>query len=178
MTLFELLMEFQKVEISITYNLGKVKSVLALQDQNITKPIFEAWGTIYRAAMQDRFNLFARGGGTWEPLQESTVKRRRKGRKGSKQASASILIDTGTLWATLDPSIGAEGQHQVIDSNSVTIGISGGMHPGGIELGELAAIHHFGTSRIPARPILVEPDERTRQTMVQAMEIGLQKGLE
>lgn len=149
-----------------------------MTERSVIVPIFEAWGRIYRQAMGMRFNRLARGGNdkeAWAPLKESTIKRRRKG-KGKKR-NVSILIDSGTLWSTLEPTFCVDGQLQLIEDRSITVGISGGAHPGGMTIGKLAGIHHFGTKRIPARPILVEPDERTKKQMGRAMEIGLRQAM-
>lgn len=169
-----------QTEIKINYDLSRFEKLLELEDRQHIDPIFEAWGTIYRAAMQERFSKFARGGGDWEPLAPSTIKRRRRPKRGrkKKQRTASILMNTGTLWGTLSPQFNVDGQYQVIDKNSVSIGIEGGEHPSGMTIGKLAAIHHYGTEHIPARSILVEPDEATQDQMARAMEIGLQKGFD
>lgn len=83
-------------------------------------------------------------GAQWAPLAESTLQRRRKGKK--KSNSVKILIDRGTMKM----SIG-----QLIDNGAVTVG-------SGIEYGPY---HQGGTPRMPARPFVGYNNE-DQQAMV------------
>jgi hypothetical protein len=93
-------------------------------------PVHDAlklWAVRYRSFAQIRFDLYSRGGGDWQKLALSTLKKRRKGTKSnvlklreilagkqSKQkqtgtsptirtAAPTILRDTGLLFAALAP---------------------------------------------------------------------------
>jgi hypothetical protein len=158
---------------------------------------FRAWGPIYRSAMRRRFMQLARGGAGWPPLKYATIVRRRHGKKGRykrgaaayKRAKASgggqvsTLLDTGVLVATLDPVFSGPQAGQVqysLTDGGLAVGIGGGAqkHKGSITVGALAEIHHRGLGHVPARPILVDPDDSTKNTMARALEIGIRKAKE
>lgn len=81
---------------------GDIDDVIAL--------VATKWGARYRSFVQERFDIFSKGGGDWPPLKASTVARRRKGRKKSKKPRATILRDTNTLFTALQPQFrGAPG---------------------------------------------------------------------
>lgn len=67
--------------------------------------------------------------------------------------SVAILRDTGTLFRSLLQ--GAPGNLVRAVRGGVEVGIGGGRHPGGgMSLGQLAYIHHFGKGHNPARRIV------------------------
>lgn len=156
------------------------------------KLCFDAWATLYRSEMKQRFMRLSRSGGgdEWPPLKPSTIWARRHGKAGGfkrgrsahRKAEASgggqvsILWDTGILLATLNPQFGP-GQIQRRIPNGIEIGIGGSAtHPGSrLTVGQLAAIHHFGVpSRgIPARPIFVSPSKATVERMRKALEAAV-----
>ena len=167
------------IKCKIKYDLSTIKLITSL-NKYVFEDIFAVWGKIYRSAMLLRFNIFARGGGNWPPLAESTIKGRRKGKSKKNKGKVSILIDTGTLRNTLQPMFGYPGQVEEQLENGIRIGIGGNeIHDteSGLTIGELAAIHHFGGSKgkPPARTILVEPEEKTKLLMIKALDIGVQK---
>ena len=103
---------------------------------------------------------------------------RRGGRVVSSGRSVAILRDTGVLFKAL--SVGAPGNTLTPIRGGLEYGISGsGSHSGGalsaiagsargrssITIADLAAIHNAGTSRIPQRRIVVEPDHGTLNGM-------------
>lgn len=95
--------------------------------------------------LSERVRLGFRSGASpfgerWRPLAPSTIAKKRRG-----GASARPLIDTGALRNSI--SFRADERSVEIGSDRT---VSGGI--------SLAAIHQFGTSRIPARPIF--PTER------------------
>jgi hypothetical protein len=77
---------------------------------------------------------------------------------------ASILIDTGILRNAVQA--GAAGNKITNIPGGIRYGFSAMGHAGKgkgrpMTVGRLATIHHFGSRRIPARPILVRPDAAT-----------------
>jgi len=112
--------------------------------------MLKQWGIVYLAAMRRRFRNFSRGGGSWPPLAEITIKRK---------GSSSILIDTGTLFAALSP--GAPGNTFKRTRNGILVGmVAGGNHPKApLSVAELADIHHTGKGNSPERPIIEAPNQ-------------------
>lgn len=105
----------------------------------------QKWAVRYRAFIQERFVTYSRGGGDWPPL------KRRKG---------SILRDTGTLFAALNPVFtGRPGSVQEFVDGGVKVGFGGSAkHPSGnASVADIAGFHHFGKGNVPKRVILVEP---------------------
>lgn len=166
-------------EIIISADVGKVANIL--NSDRARNRVMKIIAARYRSAMQRRFTTFSRGGGDWKALKPSTVKRRRQSAKirnteeqkkiKNKFGPAAILIDTGILRSGLNTQLSNAGKETISsrpDEMAVTIAFSGRMHPESagpkvMTISRLAAIHHFGApSRgLPARPILVDPDEDT-----------------
>lgn len=153
------------------------------------------WAARYRSFSAQRFEKAAKGDGTWKPLSPLTVKLRRKGSKRSrdfrgrfakKGAPLAILMDTATLFAALNERFTRKpGQLQQDIPFGVRVGYGGGgSHPkGAMTVARLAEIHHFGAdirvfgkhkAKIPARPIIVDPDLRTQELM----RLDMQKALD
>lgn len=132
----------------------------------LSSSIVNAWSIIYRAYIRQRFLRLSRGGGEWPPLKQSTIKARRKG-KGD--GSPAILRDTGALMASLQPSLGTGG---LIQQTPRPLGFTaflggGGTYKSGPTLTQVATWQHEGAGRLPARPILVQPDATTIDRMGQ-----------
>jgi phage gpG-like protein len=79
-------------------------------------------------------------GARWAPLAASTVARRRKGRR--RGGTIEILRDTGRLFNSLGPALAVQP-----GPGSVMIGTND----------PKAAWHHYGTPRMPARPLWPDP---------------------
>ena len=128
------------------------------------------WAIVYRAFVQERFAR--QGDGTWRPLKQSTIARRRK-RVGNTRFSrvATILRDTGTLFAALNPVL-SPGAKEELSEFGITVGFGGSeRHPGGgITIKQLAEVHQSGLGRVPKREIIVKPDSQTISTMAAIME--------
>lgn len=94
------------------------------------------------------------------------VKAKKKPKKPKPIRSASILIDTGTLQAGLNPVL-APGAIEESRGNTVRLGFGGpARHPSGTAtIADIASFHHFGTDYVPARPIIVAPDTKTLELM-------------
>jgi hypothetical protein len=139
------------------------------------------WAAMYRSFAQERFKVQSRGGGEWPPLKDSTVKRRRKGRRGSNAPRASILWNTGTLVGGLTPRfVGAPGQLQEDIPFGVRVGYGPDPHPGSngrVTVKDLAQWHQTGAGNLPERPIIVDPDRRTVQMMADEMEDAIRRSL-
>jgi len=132
------------------------------------------WGARYRSFSQRRFDLFSKGGGNWPPLAESTIKRRRKGKR--KSGTIAILRDTGTLFRALNPVLGQPGSfEQVAGLFTVELGFGGASkHPNGTaSIADIAKFHNFGMGHNPTRTIIVPPDAKTREAMAQDAERNL-----
>lgn len=126
--------------------------------------MLRSFGVRYLTFVQRRMQKLGRsgGGGEWPALSPATIRSRRSGKKG-KSRGATILRDTGLLVSSLQP--GASGNLFQIKKTSVRVGWDGTSHGGGLTFRELGLIHNTGEGNVPARPILVEPDERTKKAL-------------
>jgi len=123
------------------------------------------WAARYRGFVQRRFVKFSRGGGDWQPLKN----KRRRGKKGR----ASLLRDTNTLFAALDPQFKRKpGQLQKNVPFGVKVGYGdGGQHPiASASVTQLAEWHQLGAGNLPARKIIVKPDRKTISGMAADMQ--------
>lgn len=90
--------------------------------------------------------------------------------KTPKVTTVSILYDTGILIGSL--TIGAKGNMTMALPKGVRFGFGGpAEHENGVTIADLGAIHNSGSPsrNIPARPIIVKPDEATTQRMLMAL---------
>jgi hypothetical protein len=115
-----------------------------------------------------RFATFSRGRGDWPPLAPATVKRRRKGKRGSGQVAHAILRDTNMLFASLQPSSGG-----LLKPKTLPLGLrvsfgSTKKYSDGPTLNAVATYHHKGGGRLPQRIILALPDPPTIVKMANA----------
>jgi phage gpG-like protein len=104
-------------------------------------------------------------GDSWEPLNLSTLERRRGGGKGG----AEILRDTGRLLASLTP--GQAGNVQRTEPGAVVIGTNV----------KYAVFHHHGTAKIPQRRLWPDPQKwpaRWRAALARQARDGLAKVLD
>lgn len=120
-----------------------------------------------------RFAAASGGDGTWRDLAYMT-KRLRIERQiklsGSKTkltqsivagAHLPILFVFGDLEKALF-DFGAPGHFQAFDMDGISEGAGDGQHPDAkMTFGALATIHHKGSGRIPARPVMADPDSST-----------------
>lgn len=138
------------------------------------EPMRAAMAAASRAVMRfehSRFRSASGGDGTWPDIAMATkLSRLRRQAKGSgskaritKALAAGqhlpILSDSGTLESGLFEA-GGPGHFQSIDESGVSEGVSGGTHPrfkGSV--GFLATIQHYGSGRVPARPVMAMPDQ-------------------
>jgi hypothetical protein len=136
---------------------------------------FKQWGAVYRGFVKERFHRFSRGSGDWPPLKPSTIARRRK---GTGVGTVAILIDTGTLFAGLDPSLKTEkGAIQKDIRNGIRVGYGGSARheKGGGTIAAIASYHQAGGGRLPKREIIVKPDSATIAKMAKLMRDAIEK---
>ncbi|MBQ2622296.1 MAG: hypothetical protein IJF84_13235 [Thermoguttaceae bacterium] len=154
------------------------------RDDGLKKKIMRLWAKRLRAFLLREFDTNARGGGKWEPLKRPRPEPRTDiSTENAEQvsiskhfSSQSILIDTGALRMAINPTGHNAGGLEEIKSEGLgfktTLSVGWGgedKHPPRegstvnphITIGELAVIHHFGNSNLPARPLLVQPDTPT-----------------
>ena len=164
----------------------------------------QLWAVRYRSWSQLRFDLYSRGGGDWQKLAASTVKRRRHGTKSNvlklrqilagKQPQptspqpimgdgTSILRDTGLLFAALAPVFaGAPGAIQETIHYGVRVGYGGpqrhikGNKQSTATIADIANFHQNGNlPKLPKREIIVDPPEELLETMADDMTKALNK---
>ena len=119
----------------------------------------------YRSFLFKRFDRFSRGGGNWKSTN------RRKSSRGQRRPF--ILRISHALMRALSPIMrGLPGQYERINGNTIETGYGGNAkHPNSsLSVKQLAVIHQKGTASIAARPIIVQPDTRTRQLMISDLE--------
>jgi len=104
---------------------------------------------------------------------------------GSPEASivlgmVTILIDTGTLMATLSPKLGRPGQYENHIPYGIQVGFGGpGQHPKGkATIADIAVFHQFGRGHNPVREILVDPSADASAIMEHVFSDALRKQAE
>lgn len=162
---------------SVNINLSKLTRFRDIVSQDLrgsgTGPVRKAlkqWAYRYRAFSRRRYLKESKGGGAWPKLKKGTINRRRK-------KSTAILIDTGVMLGGFDPVFSSKpGQVEETIPFGIRVGVGGsGSHPGGITLGELYRIHHFGEGVVPARTLIVRPDQSTINSMREDMRRALKE---
>lgn len=124
----------------------------------------------YMDATQARFIAQAMGGGSWAELTPFTQRDRKQLGYDPKRP---ILIRSHVLFNALFP--GQPGNLHEVLADRVRDGIGGGdAHPGygrgaTTTIAAIAAAHQSGTSIMPARPILIDPQPDTLDSMQTAV---------
>lgn len=130
--------------------------------------------------LQDRFLHASTGDGTWTPLATSTIKQRQRGGNTTyggfsflgklspaqrlvavTASNVPILIITGDKYRSLrvgDTNHFGEQTKDWMSSGSIAPNIS---------------YHQQGGGNLPARPIIVPPDESTEQRIAMAVQVGI-----
>lgn len=130
---------------------------------------FKQWAARYRSFIQERFDLYSKGGGDWPPLKHA----RRRGKKDK----ASILRDTGTLYAALSPTFQKKpGALQEDIDFGIRVGYGGpGRHANGgsATVADIAGFHQIGAGYLPVRKIIVEPSADVLAKMADDMNNAL-----
>lgn len=92
--------------------------------------------------------------------------------------AASILRDTGILFAALDPTFTSRpGQLEKGIPFGVTVGYGGpGRHPKGrATIADIASFHQEGGPHLPKRELIVVPDGKTLDAMANDMVVAFRK---
>lgn len=120
------------------------------------RKVFQLWAMRYRSFIQRRWNTFSRGGGDWPAL---------------KYRDGSILRDTNTLFTAMTPAVVApSGSINEFFENGVVVGFGGpSMHPAGVSIEQVVMWHQSGAGNNPVREVIVEPDNQTRNQMLDDM---------
>ena len=134
---------------NVSYEWSNLGSVLAGFNRierglESLKPL---WGEFQEQFQKDERDLFAAA--PWPPLSERYAEQKRR-QFGNKP----LLRATDALFESLTEA-GAEGSVRRIDDLQAEFGTSV----------EYAPFHQLGTSRMPARPPLIEPEEKTYSTI-------------
>jgi hypothetical protein len=150
--------------LEIQVNVGGLEKLrkAVLANPALGRAIAHAWELVYRSFTRLRFAKFSKGGGDWAPLKPSTLKRRRGG-----GGNAAILRDTGAMFASLQPTTDSGS---ILQSTALPFGLRMDLegaksYANGPTLAEVATYHHKGGGRLPAREILVKPDQKTIESM-------------
>jgi hypothetical protein len=164
------------IETNVTISLDKLKlwrkSIRSQLKHSEAGPLtntFKQWAVRYRAFAQDRFDRASKGDGTWPPLSQATVARRRKG-------SSTILRDTGTLFAALAPTWTAPpGSINEFIDGGVRVGFGGSAsHPEGFAtIAQIASYHQVGGGKLPKREIIVQPTSALLDAFVSDLDRAL-----
>lgn len=173
---------------------------LRLRGRGPIRDALRQWAARYRGYTRQRFVNNSKGGGDWKQLRPSTIARRRKGERvqGRRRTSASqkileqrgglsvavggvaILRDTNTLFAAMDPQPGKPGSIEQDIPFGIRVGYGGPhRHPSGkATIADIALFHQTGVpGRMPARPIIVEPDKRVIAGMADDMQRAMNRML-
>ena len=170
-----------------------------VNDDRLKKKILKVWAQRIRTFLLREFDKNSKGGGTWKPLKRPRREPRpaRVDKRNAEQvsiaqhfANQAILVDTGALRMALNPREHKPGGLEQIriegDKATLSVGWGGNdMNPPSkyrktkksphITISELAVIHHYGTTTIPARPLLVQPDEKTISALTTIAEKEIEK---
>ena len=170
-----------------------------VNDDRLKKKILKVWAQRIRTFLLREFDKNSKGGGTWKPLKRPRREPRpaRVDKRNAEQvsiaqhfANQAILVDTGALRMALNPREHKPGGLEQIriegDKATLSVGWGGNdMSPPSkyrktkksphITISELAVIHHYGTTTIPARPLLVQPDEKTISALTTIAEKEIEK---
>ena len=137
----------------------------ATSGNNHIRKAFKQWAARYRGFIQERFDTYSKGGGDWPPLKN-------KRKRGSKD-KASILRDTGTLFAALAPVFQRKpGSIQEDIEYGIRVGYGGpSKHPSGnATIADIASFHQTGAGFLPVRKIIVEPEPHVLVAMAGDMQ--------
>lgn len=138
------------------------------------------WAVRYRSFAQIRFDLYSRGGGTWQQLASSTMKQRREGRGKKSVIKYAILRDTNTLFTALTPTfVNSPGAIEEQIPFGILCGYGGlqryavgvANKTGRATIADIANFHQSGyLPRLPQRKIIVDPPPELIRVMADDME--------
>lgn len=119
--------------------------------RGIVREVMKSYERIYRNFVVRRFDLFSRGGGDWKPNAPMTIMLKR---------SSAILVDTRVMRLGLATAV----RTAEIGRDFITFQFrNNAIHPTAkVPIAELLTRHDKGLGT-PKRPILVQPDDDTKQ---------------
>lgn len=169
----------------ITITIEGLKNLDKLDNPAFKKKLLKVLASQYNTFLDEQFLKNANGGGAWAPLKKPRERDKIAAKKNNEPVKSTILIDTGQLHMALTANMpGHMEEYNVSDETaSVSVGI-GGSAPhiddkgkGHLTIAELAFIHHFGVPKhnLPARPIIVPPNNQTEQQMSASIQKMVQK---
>lgn len=134
-------------------------------------------GKLYRKAR----NAFLRGKLQKFVSADGKVKSKRVFAKTFVAPKVAILIDTGTLFGSLDPVFkGKPGQYEEDVDYGIAVGYGNrSLHPSGnkaaLTVEDIAMFHQRGGRNLPQRKIIVPPDQATMDGMAKDMQTALER---
>ncbi len=168
------------VSVTVKIDLYRLQRFKAALDADLRQsgngPVRKAmqeWGNLIGRFLIARYERFSMGGGDWRPLKPITIAG--KIRRG---LLLLILRATDVFFEHFAPMLQgkAGGLSQDIPFG-VRVGFSGGMslpHPGSkVSMSQLALWFQQGTETLPARKIVVSPDQTTIVKMREVMQQAL-----
>ena len=127
-----------------------VRDALA-SGRGVAREVLLSYERIYRNFIIRRFDVFSRGGGDWKPNAPMTIMLKR---------SSAILVDTRAMRLGLATAVRS---HEVGKDFITFTFRNDAIHPTAkIPIAELLTRHDKGLGT-PKRPILVQPDDHTKQ---------------
>lgn len=165
---------------------GRVLSELRHSRRGPIHDVFMQWSTRYRAFLTRRFNKYSRGGSdstgpAWKPLKQPRRHKRdvkAKKKKGRSAKGNAILVDSGTLKASLSAMQINPGMLQKQVPYGLEIGFGGpARHPKGkgVSIADIGNFHHYGKGNLPERKIIVPPTDRLKKSMARDMQRGIDR---
>lgn len=152
------------IQLKFTFDIKPFEKVVdQLQKEPMDAPCRKQVAFRYLGAMKQRY--VNQGNGSWAPLAESTIKKRRKN-------SDVPLRNNGQLLAALD--MGAQGNFVGPLPDGVRVGFANTPHSNGKTYRQIAEIHDAGDG-VPERKILVDPDEATIGDIMKYMKARLER---
>lgn len=160
---------------------------------------YKLWAVRYRSFAQMRFDAYSKGGGDWQKLAASTLKKRRKGKESNVKklreiwknnsnisrnpditegSMYSMLRDTGLLFSALTPVfVNSPGAIEEFVAFGVRVGYGGqhrhsdGPSKGTATIADIASFHQIGNPpNLPQRKIIVSPTDSVKSEMAEDME--------
>lgn len=119
----------------------------------------------YQEYLYNRYENYARGGGDWQPLAESTIRAKGHG---------LILIDSGFMIENFNPSFRKPSQLSINIPFGIRVQIPDTQHPEAkTSLYNLMSWHANGSARLPVRKIVVPPTSAVHTQMNNRMKQAL-----
>lgn len=123
------------------------------------------WVLFYQEYLYNRYQAYARGGGDWAPLADSTVR---------KKGHNLILIESGFMIENFNPTFRKPSQLSINIPFGIRVQIPDVNHPEAkTSLYNLMSWHANGSSILPVRKIVVPPTSAVKKQMGDRMKLAL-----